>query len=70
MLTVVVHLKDQSQPIIYYDVMNTYEKGSFYCVYVKKCDKDLSEQEFSYKHPIADIWRIKEDYGHHGRPNE
>ena len=55
---VTVHLKDQSQPLVYENVINAYEKGSFYCVYV--------EGEKVYKHPIADIWRVKEDYGHHG----
>ena len=59
MLTVWVHLKDQSQPIEYKDVVNTYEKGSFYCVYTK--------EEFTYKHPLVDIWRVKETYGYHGR---
>ena len=54
-----VHLKDQSQPIEYDDVVNTYEKGSFYCVY--------TSNELSYKHPLLDIWRVKEEYGHHGR---
>jgi len=52
---VIVHLKDQSQPLIYENVLNAYEKGSFYCVYVIG--------EIVYKHPISEIWRIKEDYG-------
>jgi hypothetical protein len=59
MITVWVHLKDQSQPIEYKNVINTYEKGFFYCVY--------TEKEMVYKHPLADIWRVKEEYGHHGR---
>ena len=58
-LTVAVHLKEQSQPLVYENVINAYEKGSFFCVYV--------EGEKVYKHPIADIWRVKEDYGTHGR---
>lgn len=62
MIEVSVHLKDQSQPIIYTDVINTYEKGSFYCVY---CDG-----EKVYKHPISDIWRVKEGYGYHGREDK
>lgn len=57
--TVVVQLKDQSQPLVYEDVINTYEKGSFFCVYVSG--------EKVYKHPLRDIWRVKEDYGYHGR---
>jgi hypothetical protein len=59
LITVVVHLKDQSQPLVYAQVENTYEKGSFFCVY--------TSDEMVYKHPIADIWRIKEGYGYHGR---
>ena len=62
MIEVTVHLKDQSQPIVYQDVVNTYEKGSFYCVYLKS--------EKVYKHPITDIWRIVEGYGAHGRGQE
>jgi hypothetical protein len=58
-ITVSVHLKDQSQPVTYENVINTYEKGSFYCVY--------TESEVVYKHPIRDIWRVKEGYGEHGR---
>jgi hypothetical protein len=59
MSEVIVHLKDQSQPLTYHDVINTYQKGDFYCVYVK--------DERVYKHPMADIWRVIEDYGYHGR---
>jgi len=59
MVEVSVHLKDQSQPIVYQNVLNTYEKWSFYCVYC--------EGEKVYKHPIVDIWRVKEGYGTHGR---
>jgi len=59
LLTVAVHLKDQSQPIIHENVINTYEKGSFFCVY---CGA-----ENVYKYPLVNIWRVKEDYGYHGR---
>lgn len=58
MIEVQVHLKDQSQPLVYRNVINTYEKGAFYCVYCKG--------EKVYKHPIRDIWRVKEGYGKHG----
>ena len=54
MIEVTVHLKDQSQPLVYKGVINTYEKGSFYCVYVKG------------EKAIRDIWRVKEGYGRHG----
>jgi len=52
---VIVHLKTQSQPIEYTDVINVYEKGKFYCIYRKG--------EIVDKYPIQDIWRIREDYG-------
>lgn len=55
----IVHLKEQSQPIVHDNVINTYVKGPFYCVYC--------EGEKVYKYLIVDIWRIKEDYGYHGR---
>lgn len=59
MINVTVHLKEQSQPLEYKEAINTYEKGSFFCVYC--------QGEKVYKHPIRDIWRVKEDYGYHGR---
>ena len=59
LISVSVQLKESSQPLIYHAVMNTYQKGSFYCIY--------TVDELSYKHPIDTIWRIKEDYGYHGR---
>ena len=59
MIEVTVHLKEQSQPIVHQNVINTYEKGSFYCIYC--------EGEKVYKYPLIGIWRIKEGYGYHGR---
>jgi len=41
------------------EVVNTYQKGDLYIVY--------TSNEKSYKYPIADIFRVIEDYGHHGR---
>lgn len=58
-ITVSIHLKTQSQPIVYADVINTYQKGDFYVVY--------TGEEESHKFPIADIFRVIEDYGYHGR---
>jgi hypothetical protein len=57
-IKVIIHLKAQSQPIVHEDVINTYQKGDIFCIYVKG--------EVVYKYPIADIFRIKEDYGSHG----
>ena len=59
MITVIVQFKESSQPIIYEDVINTYQKGALFVVYTK--------DEKSYKHPIDTIWRIVEEYGYHGR---
>ena len=59
MINVTVHLKTQSQPIEHKEVVNTYQKGDLYIVY--------TSNEKSYKYPIADIFRVIEDYGHHGR---
>jgi len=52
-----IQLKESSQPIEH-NFTNTYQKGSFYCVYVEEEDK-------TYKYPIADIFRVVEDYGKH-----
>ena len=58
---VAIQLKETSQAIEHY-YTNTYEKGNFYCVY------DAGTQQV-YKYPINNIWRIIEDYGHHGENN-
>jgi hypothetical protein len=57
MITVWLHLKNQSQPITYEHVKNTYEKESFFCIY--------TEEELVFKYPVEDIWRITEQYGKH-----
>jgi len=51
-MKVQVHLKETSQPIIH-EAVNTYSKGPFYCVFV---DGQV------FKYPLANIWRITEDY--------
>lgn len=53
-MTVTIHLKEQSHPIVYESVKNAYEKGSFYCVYLSNGTV--------YKYPIADIFRVIETY--------
>ena len=52
-----VQLKETAQPIKHDDALNAYTKGAFYCVYVIG--------DAVYKYPVADIWRVKEDYGVH-----
>ena len=59
MITVKVQLCDSSQPIVYERVLNTYQKGDMFVIY--------TADEKSYKHPIASIWRVVEEYGYHGR---
>lgn len=58
-ITTSIHLKTQSQPIVHDDVINSYEKGAFFCI--------LTASEKVFKYPISDIWRVIEDYGFHGR---
>ena len=58
-MIVVVHLKEQSQPIVYDNVVNTYQKLDMFCVYL--------EDEFVHKFPMQAIWRVIEEYGSHGR---
>lgn len=51
-MKVTIHLQYQSQPLIYSDVKNCYQKGSLYCV--------LLEDESIHKFPINNIFRIIE----------
>lgn len=50
-----VQLKETSQPIVH-EATSTYTKGPFYCVQVG---------ETAVKYPMANIWRVVEDYGEH-----
>ena len=54
-MIVIVELKETSQYIEYEKVKNTYQKGSFYCIYPNK--DGLVE-----KIPINNIFRVKETY--------
>ena len=58
-MIVTVQLKESSQPVVYENVLNTYQKGSLFVIY--------TTNEKSYKHPIDTIWRVVEEYGYHGR---
>ena len=62
MTRVGIHLHLQSNPIVVIDVVNAYEKGSFYCVY--------TEDGRVQKYPIANIWRVVEDYPETDRANK
>lgn len=51
-MTASVHLKSQSQPIKFVDVINTYTKDGLYCVY--------TIDELVYKFPVLDIFQVIE----------
>ncbi len=51
-----VHYKDANRPLVYKDAHMTYIKGTFYCVH---------SGDNEYKHPISNIWRIKESWYSH-----
>ncbi len=53
MIKVKVELKETSQAIEL-NAVNTYTKGAFYCIF--------TEQSVVQKYPLANIWRITEDY--------
>lgn len=51
-----VHYKDANTPLVYENAEMTFVKDLFYCVH---------SGNHEYKHPIANIWRIKEDWRPH-----
>ncbi len=54
-MTIRVHNVDQSQPMIYDEVDNTYVKAGFFCIVRRKRNEVL-------KFPIANIFRVQEPY--------
>ena len=54
-MTIKVHNVDQSQPMIFTDVDNTYVKAGFFCI----VRRDLNEVQ---KFPITNIFRVVEPY--------
>jgi len=56
-MKVLVHLKETSQPIIYKNVINAYQKGDFYCVMYKR-GKERIEDKFSTRD--GNIFRCRE----------
>lgn len=55
MIEVKIELKETSQPIVLAAV-NTYTKGDLFCVLL--APPSLTVQKF----PVANIWRVTEDY--------
>jgi hypothetical protein len=60
-IKVTVQLERTSQPIRH-DAVTTYEKGQFFCI--------LRPDDTVAKYPIANIWRIVEEYGFHLGDND
>ena len=54
-MTIKVHNVDQSQPMIFTDVDNTYVKAGFFCI----VRRDLNEVQ---KFPVTNIFRVVEPY--------
>jgi hypothetical protein len=54
MTTVKIELKETSQPLVYTNVINTYQKGDLFCIY--------TNDNLVFKYPINNIWRITEYY--------
>lgn len=54
-MTIMIHNIDQSQPMIYKDVDNTYIKEGFYCVVNRERNQVM-------KFPVNRIFRIVEPY--------
>jgi hypothetical protein len=46
-------MKAEGTPHAYNDVRNTYVKEGFFCIHF---------EQYVHKWPIADIWRIEEEY--------
>ena len=61
-IEVKVQLKETSQPIIHAKTVTTYTKGPFFCL--------LREDDTVVKYPVADVWRVVEDYGFHYGDND
>lgn len=66
-MKVTVHLYTQSQPIVFTDVINAYQKGDLYCVFTRIPVGDYvngrynTNQEQVVKFPLQHIFRIIEE---------
>lgn len=58
-IQVKISLTETSQ-VVEHEAKNTYTKGPFFCVYA--VDGTV------FKYPVANIWRVAEQYGDSGRP--
>ena len=52
--TINIELKESSQSIKYKNVLNTYQRGAFFCI--------LTSDNYIDKYPIANVWRVREYY--------
>lgn len=57
-MNVIYRLKQTSQPMVIENVLNTYQKGDFYCILTASKDG----QKRVRKVPIVDLFDIVEDY--------
>lgn len=58
-----INLEKTSQPIDFQcEVTNTYEKGSFYCVFVQSNPGEVPKEGVVYKYPISRIFNVRESY--------
>jgi hypothetical protein len=56
-MKVELYLNETSQPIVYTNVINTYQKGFMFCIY---------EGKLVHKYPRDKIWRVVETYSREG----
>jgi len=59
MLKVDIQFELNSQPIKYTNVIDMYQKGDLFCLYL--------EGGVVHKYPMANIFRIVQDYGYSGK---
>ena len=57
LFSIKIQLKESSKELVHIDVVNTYQKGNFYCVMYRRPDGVYKV----YKYPIANIWRVVEE---------
>lgn len=61
-LKVRIYLKETSQPIVFNAAHNTYQKGDFFCVFVKSNPGVIKNEGVVYKYPMQNIFNVKETY--------
>ena len=64
-----IQLDRTSQPIIYSDANNVYQKGDMICVeYETHRPSEAGEPtRWTDKYPLQNVWRIRSSYGYSGK---